>query len=501
MLINSVLHMLTSKRFVTNFGMLAGISRLALGVALGLVPSCALDDNTSTADQTGDQTTVDSSADDDGSSDSVCSGGKFRCFAHVRTNRAGQRIASHAATPTGFGPPDLQAAYGIDPTVVVPTKPVVGIVDAYGYPALESDLAAYRSFYGLTPCTQANGCLKIVNQTGQAAPLPAAPPANDDWTVETALDIDMVSAACPKCDILVVQADDSSGDGLYIAENAAASLGATVISNSWGGPEQAGTTAAQTATSEAYFDHAGIAIFVSAGDDGYNDAGQGPDYPGTSAHVISVGGTHLVKDTSTRGWTETAWTKGGSACSLSIAKPAYQTASPCTFKATTDVAAVGDPATGLAVYNAKNGGWITVGGTSASSPFVASIFAATGNGGQISGSFIAQKAALFNDVLSGNNGTCPAGETLLCNAAAGWDGPTGYGTPNAKALMPATTTTGTGTGPGTGTGTTAGSGQTTTGSDPTDTQEVQGGCSTTGGSTGAGLLFGFALVALRRRRK
>jgi subtilase family serine protease len=479
--------------------MLAGVSRLALGVALGLVPSCGVDDGR----MSDDPVVTDDSADpDDGSADSVCTQGTYRCHAKIRTTRAGQRISSHATTPSGFGPPDLQAAYKIDPTVIVGAAPTVAIVDAYGYSALESDLAVYRDYYKLPPCTVANGCLKIVNQQGQTAPLPANPPANDDWTVETALDVDMVSAACPKCKILVVQATDNTGDGLFIAQNAAASLGATVISNSWDVPEQ---SAAVVAAAEAYMNHPNIAIFVSAGDAGYNDqflpAGspKGPDFPATSTHVISVGGTRLVRDASARGWSETAWSKGGSACSLSVAKPAYQTASPCTYKATTDIAAVGDPATGLAVYNAANGGWLPpIGGTSASSPFIAAIWAATGNGAQTSGAFIASKASKLYDVTSGSNGTCGAG-TLLCNAAVGWDGPTGYGTPNAAALMPGGGT-GTGTGGGTGSGTTNGDGTgKNDGTADDGSQDVIGGCSA-GGNLGAGMFLGIALLGLRRRR-
>lgn len=458
--------------------MLAGISRLALGVVMGLVPSCALDEE----GMLDDALTSDDLAVSDGEvapSDSVCTQGAIRCHARVRTSKAGLRITSHAA-PMGFGPAELQAAYKIDPASTVTSRPLVAIVDAYGYAAIESDLATYRTQYGLPPCTIANGCLKVVNQQGKVTPLPPNPPATDDWTVETALDMDMVSAACPLCRILVVQANDNLGDGLFIGQNAAAALGATVISDSWGGPEQPNTS---LTAQEAYFAHPNIAIFVSAGDDGYNDAGAGPDYPGTSAHVIAVGGTKLVRDNSPRGWSETAWTKGGSACSLSIPKPAYQAKSPCKFKTTTDIAAVGDPATGLAVYNAANGGWMVIGGTSASAPFVAAIFAATGNGAQSSGAFIASKASKLFDVTTGNNGTCPAG-SLLCNAAAGWDGPTGYGTPNASLL---------------GTGGTAGK------ADGTDTgsQDIIGGCSTGGGmgGMGGGAMLGLAMLGLRRRRR
>ena len=226
----------------------------------------------------------------------VCStvSGKYHCFAHVQATASGH-ADSHAA-PQGFGALDLQAAYKIPATIT--GAPTIAIVDAYGYPQLEADLGVYRAQYGLPACTVANGCLKIVNQSGATSPLPAAPPANDDWTLETALDVDMASAACPKCKILVVQATDNIGDGLEVGQNAAATLGATVVSNSWGGPEQPGQSLAQV---ETYFNHPGVAIFVSAGDDGYNDGGQGPDYPGTSSYVIAVGGTRMVKDGSARG--------------------------------------------------------------------------------------------------------------------------------------------------------------------------------------------------------
>jgi subtilase family serine protease len=374
-------------------------------------------------------------------------------------------------------------------------KPTIAIIDAYGYAALESDLAMYRATFGLSACSISNGCLRIVNQAGQASPLPAGPPADDDWTIETALDVDMASAMCPNCDLLVIQGDDPTSNGMLIAQNTAAQLGASVISDSWGGPESPPPD--DPSSLEVFFNHPGIATFVAGGDDGFDDQlsanGTGPDYPGTSAFVISVGGTHLVKDTSARGWHETTWAPvagnakqgaGGSACSLSIAKPAYQTASPCAFKATTDVAAVADPATGLAVYNAANGGWLELGGTSAAAPMVAALFAAAGLGAEVSGAYLATNAANLNDVTTGSNGTCGT-DTLLCNAAVGWDGPTGYGTPNAKALAPAAPVS-------------SGGSNSTSGSDgPAD---ITGGCAVGGATPGFGAALGFALLAVRRRR-
>lgn len=400
---------------------------------------------------------------------SVCGGGTggIRCFAHVHADAAG--LVVPAVTPQGFTPADLQAAYRI-PTTISGT-PVIGIVDAYGYANLEADLAVYRAQFHLPPCTTDNGCLHIVNQRGENAPLPPQAPSGDDWTIETALDLDMASAACPRCKLLVVEADDDVGNGLYVAQDTAVSLGAAVISNSWGGPEKPGTV---LDANETYFAHDDtVAIFVSAGDAGYNDGGEGPDYPGTSAHVIAVGGTTLARDPSPRGWSEVAWGDGGSACSLSIAKPAYQAGSPCAYKATTDIAAVGDPQTGVAVYHADNGGWTVVGGTSAAAPLVAGMWAATGNGRHTSGEYIQANKAKLHDVTSGSNGTCG---TALCNAAAGWDGPTGYGTPDASAFVQAVATDG----------------------NPDD-HDLEGGCSTTRGRGGLWLVS-LALVRGCKRR-
>jgi hypothetical protein len=528
MLIMQRLPMHPTKRFASSFGMLAGISRLALGVFLGLSSSCALDDGSATDPSISDS---DGTAGDDGgdvSSERVCNKGRIQCHAHIRTFGAERarspRAVSAAALPAGFGPADLQSAYGIDPNkLATTTPPLVAITDAFGYANLELDLGVYRQTYGLPPCTTANGCLKIVNQQGQTTNLPPLPPDNDDWTVETALDVDMVSAACPRCRILVVQAVDDQSNGLDISQNTAATLGATVISDSWGSVEQPGQTAAQALAQSdlTFYKHTGLAIFVASGDAGYDEtvapAGgpTGPGYPATSQYTIAVGATRLVKAAgTTRGWTETAWAEtvtqgkvdvtrgaGGSACSLSVPKPAYQSASPCTFKATADIAAVGDPATGVAVYDTSgtNKGWVIVGGTSAASPFVAAIFAATGNGNQTSGKFIADNVTRMFDVTSGTNGTCPTGQGLLCSAAAGWDGPTGFGTPNVKLLMPATATgPGTGGGTGSGGGSGGGSASNGSGSGSDSSSDITSGCSAGGG---AGLWLGVALLGLRRRRR
>jgi hypothetical protein len=363
----------------------------------------------------------------------VCSDatpGFAHCHARIRTDAAGN-IAPLAA-PSGLTPASIQAAY------LIPAGggggATVAIVDANDNPKAESDLAVYRAQFGLPPCTTANGCFKKVGQTGSTTSLPAV---DNGWAGEIALDLDMVSAACPSCKILLVEAKTASMADLGAAVNQAALLGATVISNSYGGGEDASSL-----TDDAkYFNHPGIAITVSAGDSGY-----GVEFPASSAHVIAVGGTSLVKSTGgTRGWAEGAWASGGSGCSTKIAKPSFQKDTGCAKRMVADVAAVGDPNTGVAVYNTQGGsaagatGWAVYGGTSASAPIVASILAATGKGG-IDNSWSYSHTGAFYDVTAGTNGSCSG--KYLCTATAGYDGPTGLGTPNGAVIAAGGGTTG-----------------------------------------------------------
>jgi hypothetical protein len=355
----------------------------------------------------------------------VCSDpapGEAACHARIRTDRYG--TFALATKPQGFGPAELQSAY------TVPTGAgsgvTVAIVDAFDDPSAESDLATYRSTFGLPPCTSSNGCFKKVNQNGQASPLPK-PDAG--WSGEIALDVDMVSAICPSCKILLVEANSPSMNDLGAAENAAVQLGATVVSNSFGG----GENGADTSFDKNFFNHPGVAIFASAGDSGF-----GVEYPAASPNVIAVGGTALAKSSSNaRGWVESVWGSvannnggTGSGCSKVEAKPSYQKDPSCPNRTVADVAAVADPSTGVAVFNA--GKWGVFGGTSAASPIVASIFALTGHGTG-DASFIYANTADFFDVTSGANGSC--GKSYLCTGAVGYDGPTGNGTPNATAMQ------------------------------------------------------------------
>jgi Putative Ig domain len=348
--------------------------------------------------------------------------GVMRCFALRRTDLKSAKALAPNATPSGLGPSDLASAYKLGSGGSGAT---VAIVDAYDDPNAESDLATYRTQYGLPPCTTANGCFRKVNGNGQSSPLPSP---DTGWAGEISLDVDMVSAACPSCHILLVEASSPNDTSLFGAINTAVSLGAKYVSNSWGG----GESSSQTSIDSQYLNHPGVAITVSSGDDG-----TGAEYPATSRYVTAVGGTSLTRATGTaRGWTEKAWSGAGSGCSAYDTKPTWQTVTTnCSRRAEADVSAVADPATGVAVYQTYGAsGWSVYGGTSASAPIIAAVYALAGTPGasDYPASYpYAHQGNLF-DVAAGNNGGCGA---PMCTSGTGWDGPTGLGTPNGAAAF------------------------------------------------------------------
>ncbi|WP_228555342.1 S53 family peptidase [Catenulispora pinisilvae] len=340
--------------------------------------------------------------------------GHVRCFA--LTSGVKQSLAK-GALPAGLARNDLLSAYKL-PTTGGAGR-TVAIVDAHDDPQAESDLAVYRSTYGLPACTTANGCFKKVNEHGQTSPLPAHDP-NDDWNPEVSLDLDMVSAVCPACHILLVESDGSDTASLGTAEQTATGSGAVAVSNSWGGDEGSENQAWNSA-----FQHPGVAVTVSSGDNGFIQGA----WPASLSTVIAVGGTSLSKDTSTRGWNESTWKGGGSGCSAYVPKPAWQHDAHCPNRTVADVAAVADPKTGVAVY--VEGGWNVIGGTSASSPIIASMIALAGNSAALtSAEYIYSHTANFFDVTTGSNANWDCGGDYLCNAGPGYDAPTGIGTPN-----------------------------------------------------------------------
>jgi subtilase family serine protease len=370
--------------------------------------------------------------------------GHMHCDAYVRTD-----VKSHlqapgsgpvaAASISGYGPSQLQSAYNLAGAAASKgAGETVAVVDAFNDPAAAADLAVYRSQYGLPSCTADNGCLKIVSQTGSATSLPSDDAANDDWSGEVSLDLDMVSATCPLCGIDLVEANSDSDVDLGVAVDEAVALGAKYISNSYGSTEYS----TETTQDRSYYNHPGVVITASSGDSGYV-----VEYPAASAYVTAVGGTKLSTDSSSRGWAESVWSNSsaagtGSGCSAYEAQPTWQTSlglSGCANRIVADVSAVADPNTGVAVYDSdlNNGGWNVYGGTSAASPLIASVYALAGAPGakDTPAQYPYTHPSALHDVTSGSTATCTP--SYLCTAQTGYDGPTGLGTPDGTAAFAA----------------------------------------------------------------
>lgn len=366
------------------------------------------------------------------------------CFGEVR---APQGAAGPQATtsPSGTSPQNIRDAYQLNG--LSSGGKTVAIVDAFDNPKAESDLAVYRSTFHLNPCTTANGCFRKVNQAGATSPLPQG---DAGWGMEIALDLQAVSAACPDCRLLLVEAASATIDDLLTAIDTARRLGASAISLSWGGAEDSSIL-----RYDPHLNVPGVAVTAASGDSGY-----GVSWPASSPYVTAVGGTTLSRTTS--GWTETAWKGAGSGCSAFEPKPAWQQDAGCAKRTVADVSADADPASGLAVYDTYNNcpftgflsffcnvlssmgmvqganGWIQVGGTSLAAPLIAATYA-LGSGGtgaaNAANSWPYTAPGGLFDVILGANGTCTP--VYLCTAGSGYDGPTGLGSPRGAAAFTA----------------------------------------------------------------
>jgi hypothetical protein len=414
---------------------------------------------------------------------------------------------SPAAGDFGLRPQDLHGAYQLPSGG--PATQTVALVDAYHDLNAEADLAAYGQAFGLGECTAANGCFAQVNQNGEAgnppfprtnAELEAARSGTltererassaEGWALEISLDIEVARAVCQNCRILLVEANSPGYEDLEKAEQAAITLGANEISNSWGGPEEGETPALESASP---FNHPGAVITASAGDSGYLGwAAESPlergyaEFPASSPHVVAVGGTRLSLAPGSAWSGESVWNgngAGGGGCSVEFtAQPWQQGVADWSGvgcgqrRAVADVSADADPYTGFAVHDSsalceakyEEGGtkhvlhWCTLGGTSLSSPLIASVFALAGGAAGVRYPARtlyenqARSPASLHDVTSGSNGECakaydpktgissctPAEEaqsscssSLICLAGAGYDGPSGVGTPNGIAAF------------------------------------------------------------------
>ncbi len=383
----------------------------------------------------------------------LCPQGTCEAIAAPRPVKAGSGFAAPGSTHLyegsgelgGYDPADLHSAYDI-PSGTEGTQ-TVAVIDAFGYPNAEADLAAYRSRYGLPACTALSGCFKKVNEKGEEANYP---PENASWEGESALDLDMVSAACPECHIILVEASAELPPQIPSAVNEAVALGANEVSNSYGLPElyEPWCGANRCEGYDSAYEHPGVEIFASAGDQGYMDTywrakyglAYQTNFPASVPGVIAVGGTGLYhKEGGTRGWKETVWDEigrqigTGAGCTVAQAKPSWQTDTGCAHRTVGDVSAVAAVETGVSVR--INGGWEIYGGTSVSSPLMAGITAHSTAAVRDEGAgWLYSHPGSLHDVTTGFAGF-EAGECspilYLCNGEVGYDAPTGLGTPGA----------------------------------------------------------------------
>jgi hypothetical protein len=423
--------------------------------------------------------------------------GEATCFALGRVPApAGEaaaagvhRVPAHPSALTlgpagGLTPSLLASAYGYSPGAGGSGE-TVAIVDAFDDPNIEADLAKYNEQYGLPACTTENGCFRKVGQSGSASELPVAD--TKGWSVEISLDVEMVHAACPKCRILLVESKNASLANLGAAVTKAVEMGAAVVSNSYGGPEEA--LHPLGAPERALFEHPGVVITAATGDFGYLWWAGPPPFPQTTnmpasmPGVVSVGGTTLNLNGEGKRSAESVWNGNGplnegewqfgvsgGGCSIFFEATAWQHAAPgfpatgCgTKRLSADVSAVGDPLTGFDIFDTYECGspcsslkggkaWSTIGGTSVSTPLIGALYALAGGADGISTPSLTLYAHLGGsslfDVTKGGNGYCDdegkacgvnakfnesldCEGTTSCNAVAGYDGPSGVGAPAA----------------------------------------------------------------------
>jgi subtilase family protein len=354
--------------------------------------------------------------------------GHMRCYMLFRPQYAVNAGLMHAAktSPAGWGARTLERAYRLP--VSRNSRQTIAVSIAGRTPKLARYLKIYREHYGLPPCGTASGCLRIVNQHGKAKP-PAPNATGSGWDLEVTLDVSMISAACPHCKILVVEASSTSDGDLGQTDSTAARLGAAVISNSYGQRENG-----QAMGFKHDYLHHGHMTVVSSGDSGYDAA----SFPANLAGVTAVGGTELRRAHNHRGFTEQVWNDpnlfaaASSGCSAYVGKPAWQHDAHCPGRTVADVSAI---AADVPIFNAAWGGWITVAGTSAAAPFISGVYGLAGNARHLTPRHLYTHRGHLFDITHGNNaltGTPLAlcGRDYLCVARKGYDAPTGLGTPN-----------------------------------------------------------------------
>ena len=384
------------------------------------------------------------------------------------------------ATPMATGsvvatytPAQIRAAYGL-PALPASTSSLTSaqaaqlgagqtiyIVDAQSDPNIAAELAAFNQKFGLPGCTTtgiatnivlplatasaAAGCtFSVVYNTASGTMTASAPAYDSGWATEIALDVQWSHATAPLARIVLIEAQDATLNSLLGGVTLANAMGPGVVSMSFAAGEGSWTSQVDSA-----FTGTNMSYLAAAG-----DAGAGVNWPAVSPHVLAIGGTSL-NYTGSGNRSETVWSGTGGGVSQYTATPAYQTSavpgmgSPA-HRSVTDVSFNADPSTGQYVAVITSGsssvGWMSVGGTSLSTPQWAGVLAianalraqaslgAVGAPHSLLYTGIATVAGTYasdlKDITQGSDGTCSS-----CYAKTGYDLPTGLGTPNVTALL------------------------------------------------------------------
>jgi hypothetical protein len=281
--------------------------------------------------------------------------------------------SSHNTVVAGYTPSQIDQAYGfnqidIGGAVGNGAGQTIAIVDAYDDPNIQSDLHTFDVEFGLP-----DPSLTQVLQTDGSPSAPVLP----GWAMETSLDVEWAHAVAPDANILLVESQNGELSNLLNAVSYASQQpGVVAVSMSWGSSEFIGEQEL-----DSYFTtpagHPGVTYIAASGDSGPS---AGPEWPASSANVLSVGGTTLETTSAGVYLGETPWSGTSGGLSDYEAEPAYQTAANSTGqRQTPDVAYDANPNTGFAVYNSIPfqgvSGWQEVAGTSAGAPQWAALMA------------------------------------------------------------------------------------------------------------------------------
>jgi len=353
-----------------------------------------------------------------------------------------RRRSTAAAQDGSFTPVEVAKLYDF-PSGMTGTGQTVAIVElGGGYRT--SDLRAYFGALGVVlPAVSAVSVDGGRNEPG----------ADHDADGEVMLDVEVAGAVAPGAKFVVYFAGNTD-QGFHDAVVKAAHdtvRKPSVVSISWGGPEDTWTEQARAAMNAALQDAAamGVTVTVAAGDDGATDGSPDNslqvDFPASSPFVLACGGTRLVASGAAAGetvWDELASGDGatGGGVSRMFAIPAWQEAAGVPVHPDTkfagrgvpDVAGDADPLTGYATRADGQDG--VTGGTSAVAPLWAGLIALLNqqlgrNLGFVNPLLYSESTSTFRDIVAGNNGHYTAGK--------GWDACTGLGSPNGTALVKA----------------------------------------------------------------